>query len=54
MLRIDVGMSSGCGDGEPEVLEILHDSVVRRLTEDKENVPQQRQQQQQQKAAMAG
>jgi hypothetical protein len=27
-------MSKGCGDGEPEVLEILSDRVVRRLTED--------------------
>jgi hypothetical protein len=33
VLRIDVGMSAGCGDGEPEVLEVLNDSVVRRLVE---------------------
>ncbi|GBF93820.1 hypothetical protein Rsub_06152 [Raphidocelis subcapitata] len=33
VLRVDVGMSRGCGDGEPEVLEILGDAVVRRLTE---------------------
>lgn len=30
--RIDVGMSKGCGDGAPEVLEIIDDRVVRRLT----------------------
>ncbi|KIZ05887.1 Uncharacterized protein MNEG_2066 [Monoraphidium neglectum] len=34
VFRVDVGMSKGCGDGEPEVLEILSDRVVRRLTED--------------------
>jgi hypothetical protein len=33
VLRVDVGMSRGCGDGEPEVLEIVGDAVVRRLTE---------------------
>jgi hypothetical protein len=33
VLRVDVGMSAGCGDGEPEVLEVLGDAVVRRLTE---------------------
>lgn len=33
-LRVDVGMSRGCGDGVPEVLEILGDgAVVRRLRE---------------------
>jgi hypothetical protein len=33
-LRVDVGMSRGCGDGAPEVLEILGDgAVVRRLRE---------------------
>lgn len=31
--RIDVGLSAGCGNGAPQVLEILHDSQVRRLTE---------------------
>jgi hypothetical protein len=25
VLRVDVGMSKGCGDGKPEVLEILDD-----------------------------
>lgn len=33
VFRIDVGMSKGCGDGEPEVLEIVNDSSVRRLHE---------------------
>ncbi|KAL3146397.1 hypothetical protein ABBQ32_003079 [Trebouxia sp. C0010 RCD-2024] len=33
VFRIDVGMSKGCGDGEPEVLEIVNDSVIRRLHE---------------------
>lgn len=33
VLRIDVGMSKGCGGNEPEVLEILDDKVVRRLQE---------------------
>lgn len=33
VLRIDVGLSRGCGDGDPEVLEILHDRTVRRLSE---------------------
>lgn len=33
VFRIDVGMSKGCGNGEPEVLEILNDSTVRRLHE---------------------
>ena len=31
--RIDVGLSKGCGDGAPEVLEILKDKEVRRLRE---------------------
>ena len=31
--RIDVGMSAGCGGNEPQVLEILNDSQVRRLSE---------------------
>ncbi|PRW56463.1 shewanella phosphatase 2 [Chlorella sorokiniana] len=39
VLRIDVGLSRGCGDGSPEVLEILDDRVVRRLSEvQQENV----------------
>ena len=29
VVRIDVGMSRGCGDGAPEVLEILNDTLVR-------------------------
>ena len=33
VLRVDVGLSKGCGDGEPQVLEILRDSEVRRLVE---------------------
>ncbi len=32
-LRIDVGLSRGCGDGDVEVLEILDDVTVRRLRE---------------------
>ncbi|KAK9819805.1 hypothetical protein WJX72_002638 [[Myrmecia] bisecta] len=35
VFRIDVGMSKGCGGGNPEVLEILQDSEVRRLEERK-------------------
>ena len=31
VFRVDVGLSRGCGDGEPEVLEILDDTVVRVL-----------------------
>ncbi|KAK4482633.1 hypothetical protein RD792_009797 [Penstemon davidsonii] len=31
-MRIDVGMSVGCGDGFPEVLEIMENSEVRVLT----------------------
>lgn len=30
--RIDVGMSKGCGNNSPEVLEILHDQEIRRIT----------------------
>lgn len=33
VFRIDVGLSKGCGNGEPEVLEILNDSTIRRLHE---------------------
>lgn len=33
VFRIDVGLSRGCGDGTPEVLEILRDREVRRLRE---------------------
>jgi len=33
VLRIDVGLSIGCGDGAPEVLEIRNDKEVRRLRE---------------------
>ena len=33
VFRIDVGLSKGCGDGAPEVLEILKDKEVRRLRE---------------------
>lgn len=29
VLRVDVGMSKGCGDGPVEVLEVLHDTQVR-------------------------
>ena len=31
VFRVDVGLSRGCGDGEPEVLEIINDKVVRVL-----------------------
>ncbi len=31
--RVDVGLSRGCGDGDPQVLEILRDARVRRLSE---------------------
>jgi len=32
VIRVDVGMSQGCGNHEPEVIEIIHDGVlVRRL-----------------------
>ena len=34
VLRVDVGMSTGCGNHETEVLEILDDKVVRRLRMD--------------------
>lgn len=33
VFRIDVGLSAGCGNGQPEVLEILHDKEVRSLSE---------------------
>lgn len=33
VLRVDVGLSKGCGDGKPQVLEIIQDRVVRRLEE---------------------
>jgi hypothetical protein len=37
-IRVDVGMSQGCGGGKPQVLEILDDGKgrVSRLTWDKE------------------
>ncbi|GAX77633.1 hypothetical protein CEUSTIGMA_g5076.t1 [Chlamydomonas eustigma] len=33
VVRVDVGLSRGCGDGEPQVLEILGDGGMRRLRE---------------------
>lgn len=33
VIRVDVGLSKGCGNGLPEVLEILNDAKVRRLRE---------------------
>lgn len=39
VFRIDVGLSRGCGNGEPQVLEILNDSEVRQL---QENAPPKR------------
>jgi hypothetical protein len=33
VLRVDVGLSKGCGDGAPEVLEITKDEKVRRVQE---------------------
>jgi hypothetical protein len=33
VFRVDVGLSKGCGDGHPEVLEIVDDTVIRRLRE---------------------
>ncbi|KAK9825447.1 hypothetical protein WJX81_001287 [Elliptochloris bilobata] len=39
VLRIDVGLSAGCGDGDPQVLEILNDSEVRRLHEGQPPAP---------------
>jgi len=33
VIRIDVGLSAGCGDRSPQVLEILNDSTIHRLTE---------------------
>ncbi|GLC43649.1 hypothetical protein PLESTB_000404400 [Pleodorina starrii] len=35
VIRVDVGMSHGCGDGPVEVLEVLPDGQVRRLREHK-------------------
>jgi hypothetical protein len=29
VIRVDVGLSKGCGDGEPQVLEIKHDRELR-------------------------
>lgn len=63
VFRVDVGLSRGCGNGSPEVLEVLDDSVVRRLSEvQQENVAPavpaaaaaaQKQQQQQEQVAAA-
>lgn len=33
VVRIDVGLSKGCGDGVPQILEILNDGDVRRIVE---------------------
>ena len=33
VFRIDVGLSKGCGNGEPQVLEIIDDKEVRQLQE---------------------
>ena len=33
VFRIDVGLSKGCGNGDPQVLEILNDREVRHLRE---------------------
>eukprot|EP00793_Prasinoderma_coloniale_P001832 PRCOL_00003638-RA len=33
VLRVDVGLSRGCGDGAPQVLEIINDTEVRVLRE---------------------
>jgi hypothetical protein len=33
VVRVDVGLSRGCGDGAPEALEIVNDGEVRRLRE---------------------
>ncbi len=33
VFRIDVGLSKGCGNGEPQVLEILDDKEIRQLRE---------------------
>jgi len=42
-IRIDVGLSKGCGDGLPQVLEISENSGLRKLTDplyqNKRNVP---------------
>ncbi|GFR50481.1 hypothetical protein Agub_g12741 [Astrephomene gubernaculifera] len=39
VIRVDVGMSHGCGDGPVEVLEVLRDGQVRRLREHGPAVP---------------
>lgn len=36
VFRIDVGLSKGCGNGEPQVLEIIDDREIRQL---RENAP---------------
>ncbi|XP_002963802.2 shewanella-like protein phosphatase 2 [Selaginella moellendorffii] len=41
VFRVDVGMSSGCANTAPEVLEIRHDTVVRVLSKEKEKAPPQ-------------
>jgi len=33
VFRIDVGLSRGCGNGEPQVLEIVDDKEMRQLRE---------------------
>ena len=33
VFRIDVGLSKGCGNGEPQVLEIIDDKEIRQLRE---------------------
>jgi hypothetical protein len=37
-LRVDVGMSAGCRDGNPEVLEIMNDKEVFRIFEGDDGV----------------
>jgi hypothetical protein len=32
VIRVDVGLSKGCGDGEPQVLEIMNDRELRVLS----------------------
>ena len=32
VVRVDVGLSEGCTDGVPEVLEIIDDKIVRVLS----------------------
>eukprot|EP00892_Ulva_mutabilis_P010785 jgi/Ulvmu1/8079/UM004_0316.1 len=39
VLRVDVGMSRGCGGGMPQALEILDDQQVNRILEDGTRVP---------------